>query len=93
MSEYKNIGIDITENGYIISANTKRFIFDDIKKMREWIEEHISATGDIEQFSEALDDEPKKTFAYSSTATDLASEALMEVWNSIKDTEIGTKNV
>ena len=54
MSEYKNIGIDITENGYILSANTKRFIFDDIKKMREWIEEHISATGDIKQFSEAL---------------------------------------
>ena len=47
MSEYKNIRIDISENGYIISANSKKYIFDDIKKMREWIEENICVTGDI----------------------------------------------
>ena len=57
MSEYKNISIDITENGYIICVDSKKYIFDDINKMREWIEENICATGDIKQFSEALDDD------------------------------------
>ena len=61
MSDYKNIGIDISENGFIITAKGKTFIFDNIKKVREWIEENIAPTGEIKQFSEGLDDEkPEK---------------------------------
>ena len=54
---HKNIGIEVSENGYIITANKKTYIFDDIKKMRTWIEENVAPTKEIQDFSNALDDE------------------------------------
>lgn len=66
MSDYKKISIDITENGYIITINgdtsntkEKQFIFSNIKKLREWMKEHLSATGEVERFSDALDTDKK----------------------------------
>jgi len=64
MSEYKELHIDTTENGFVITtSNGKRFVFSDSKQMREWIMENLSATGEVERFSDALDD--KKDTAYN----------------------------
>ena len=57
MADYKNISIDVTENGFIVTAGeSKKFVFSDCDKMREWIMENLSATGEVERFSDALDD-------------------------------------
>ena len=57
MADYKNISIDVTENGFIITAGElKKFVFSDCDKMREWVMENLSATGEVERFSDALDD-------------------------------------
>jgi len=65
MSDFKRVGIDVLENGYIVTVllpidyNGKKFIFNTVKKMKEWLNENLSATGEVERFSEALDDSPK----------------------------------
>ena len=57
MADYKNISIDVTKNGFIITADeSEKFVFSDCDKMREWIMENLSVTGEIERFSDALDD-------------------------------------
>jgi hypothetical protein len=88
MKEAKNIGIDITENGYIITAGKKRFVFDDIKKMREWIEENIAPTGETKQFSDALDDDTtsvKQEAVYGSSTAyyNTANKALEQIYDEL----------
>jgi len=68
MADYKNISIDVTKNGFIITADeSEKFVFSDCDKMREWIMENLSVTGEIERFSDALDD--KKDTAYNNIIT------------------------
>lgn len=57
---YDKIAIDVMENGFIITVlstedKDKKFVFDDVKKMKKWIEENLSVTGEVEEFSDALD--------------------------------------
>jgi hypothetical protein len=69
MADYKNISIDVTENGFIITAGeAKKFVFSDCDKMREWIMENLSVTGEVERFSDALDD--KSDVSYDSSSND-----------------------
>lgn len=62
MADYKKIHIDITENGYIVTVGEpsndsgQQFVFQKIKQLRTWLSENLSATGEVERFSEALDD-------------------------------------
>jgi len=61
MTDYKDIAIDISENGgYIITTeDNKKYVFSDIETLISWVKDNLSATGEVERFSEALDDEPK----------------------------------
>ena len=51
-------------NGYTVTVinsrngtRGKQFVFDKAKKMRDWIKENLAATGEVERFSEALDND------------------------------------
>ena len=56
----KNIGISIADNGFLVTDITtkKSIIFTNSKKLRAWLKNNLSATGEVERFSNALDSEP-----------------------------------
>jgi|SaaInlV_100m_DNA_2_1039680.scaffolds.fasta_scaffold49851_2 hypothetical protein len=61
MAEYKKVCVDIMENGYTVTILTsnndtgKKFVFSTAKKLRDWLRNNLSATGEVEEFSKALD--------------------------------------
>ena len=65
MADFKKVTIDIMENGYVVTVCTpkafegKKFVFDTVKKLQEWLKENLSVTGEVERFSDALDDDDK----------------------------------
>ena len=62
MNSYKKVNIDIMENGYTVTVvlpekdKGKKFVFDKCKKMKDWLKDNLAATGEVERFSDALDD-------------------------------------
>jgi len=63
VSDYKNISIDVTENGFMVTTNgpqVRKLVFTNNESLREWLRNNLSATGEVERFSEALDDKPEK---------------------------------
>ena len=80
MSDYNKISIDISENGFIVTVHEpieysgKQFVFQKIKQLRTWLSENLAATGEVERFSEALDNEeenkvPQHLFSGFNTRT------------------------
>ena len=59
----KNIGINISENGYVVydKDTGKSYVFTSAKKMRDWLKDNLAPTGEVERFSAALDskEEPR----------------------------------
>ena len=66
MADYKKVAIDIMENGYTVtvinynSVSGKKFVFSNVNDMRDWLKDNLSATGEVERFSKALDNECKE---------------------------------
>jgi hypothetical protein len=63
MADYKKVAIDIMENGFTVTVKGrghkgKQFVFPDAKSMNEWLKDNLAATGEVEEFSEALDEKP-----------------------------------
>jgi hypothetical protein len=67
MANYTKVSIDIMENGYtatVINKNGKKgkqFIFANAKKMRSWLKDNLAPTGEVQRFSDALDDDNDKS--------------------------------
>ena len=41
------------------SDKGKQFVFDKSKKLKEWLKDNLAPTGEVERFSDALDNDPK----------------------------------
>ena len=73
MAEYKKVCVDIMENGYTVTILTsnndtgKKFVFSTAKKLRDWLRNNLSATGEVEEFSKALDCDDKDLAMYAGT--------------------------
>ncbi len=61
MANHKRIAIDINENGYTVTvfSSKKKFVFSNTKTMNKWLRKNLSLTGEIERFSDALDNDEK----------------------------------
>jgi hypothetical protein len=60
MSDYRNVSIDIVENGFAVTVylpEPQHYVFTNMKSLNAWLRENLSATGEVERFSKALDDE------------------------------------
>ena len=84
MADYKKVAIDIMENGYTVTVinrkngtRGKQFVFDSAKKMRNWLKDNLSPTGEVERFSEALDNDEKPDTIYGVDVTQGFSSAII----------------
>lgn len=64
MENYKEISIDIVENGVIVKCSDgKDYVFTNTNKLRKWLKDNLAPTGEVERFSNALDDEEKPYYS------------------------------
>jgi hypothetical protein len=80
-----NFKINVMENGFLItcirqnSFEYQSYVFKNCKDMRKWMADHLSATGEVRQFSDALDDNPEKEthfVGYNSVGTPATSVSM-----------------
>ena len=57
MENYKDITIEVVENGYIVTTPDGKCIFYTSEELREWLKNNLAPTGEVERFSDALDNE------------------------------------
>jgi len=63
MANYAKAYVDITENGYVVTGmyknngTKKQYVFRKASEMRKWLKDNLAPTGEVERFSDALDNE------------------------------------
>jgi len=62
-NEVKRLAIDIAKNGFIVTTSNanEQYVFDNIKKLKKWLEDYVALTDEIRRFNDALDKQPTKS--------------------------------